>query len=439
MKSLNDNKEKLTEIFTAYIRSGIKMSGDKSLGVEVEHFVLDDKTLESVPYSGEGGVKESVEKLMSLYPGAEAIVGEDFLGFTAKEFNVTLEPAAQIEISIIQSDDIELIGNIYRDFYDKLTGILKPLGQHLCTVGCQPVSHVDDLELIPKGRYRLMDAHFKKTGTGGREMMRGTASTQVSVDYTGEEDFRRKLQAAYYYMPLIKLVSDRVEAFQRDKVNVRLKRTDIWNRTDPARCGVLPGVFKPDYGFKDYAEYLCSVPLIFLPEEGGERYTEFDTAPDLFEAPDHLQKESEELCGADNCPPNNTLQKSSSERSERVRLTREYTEHVFSMPFPDVRVKRYLEIRGADAMPAEGVMFLCALVKGLMYSEEVLDYVQECIKEKRLDENSVKETEASLMQMGWEGRIYGISAREFLSDTLKRCEKNLSEEERKMIYGWDIL
>ncbi len=438
MKSLNDNKEKLTEIFTAYIRSGIKMSGDKSLGVEVEHFVLDDKTLGSVPYSGEGGVKESVEKLMSLYPGAEAIVGEDFLGFTAKEFNVTLEPAAQIEISIIQSDDIELIGNIYRDFYDKLTGILKPLGQHLCTVGCQPVSHVDDLELIPKGRYRLMDAHFKKTGTGGREMMRGTASTQVSVDYTGEEDFRRKLQAAYYYMPLIKLVSDRVKTFQGEKVNVRLKRTDIWNRTDPARCGVLPGIFKPDYGFKDYAEYLCSVPLIFLPEEGGERYTEFATAPDLFKVSEDLQKNFEGR-EEDNYLLNDTQQNGSSESSERVMITRNYRDHVFSMPFPDVRVKRYLEIRGADAMPAEGVMFLCALVKGLMYSEKVLDHIQECIKEKRLDENSVKETETSLMQMGWEGRIYGISAREFLSDTLKRCEKNLSEEERKMIYGWDIL
>lgn len=438
MKSLNDNKEKLTEIFTAYIRSGIKMSGDKSLGVEVEHFVLDDKTLGSVPYSGEGGVKESVEKLMSLYPGAEAIVGEDFLGFTAKEFNVTLEPAAQIEISIIQSDDIELIGNIYRDFYDKLTGILKPLGQHLCTVGCQPVSHVDDLELIPKGRYRLMDAHFKKTGTGGREMMRGTASTQVSVDYTSEEDFRRKLQAAYYYMPLIKLVSDRVETFQGEKVNVRLKRTDIWNRTDPARCGVLPGVFKPDYGFKDYAEYLCSVPLIFLPEEGGERYTEFAAAPDLFKVPENLQKNLEGHEEED-YPPNDTQQNSNSGSPERVMITRNYRDHVFSMPFPDVRVKRYLEIRGADAMPAEGVMFLCALVKGLMYSEDVLDHVQERIKEEGLDEDSVRDTETSLMQMGWEGRIYGIPAKDFLSDTLKRCEKNLSEEEKKMIYGWDIL
>ena len=91
-----------------------------------------------------------------------------------------------------------------------------------------------------------MDEHFKKTGTGGRQMMRGTASSQISVDYTSEEDFRRKLQAAYFYTPLFKLGTDRVKTFQGEPVGMRMKRTDIWNRTDPSRCGVLPGVFKPD-------------------------------------------------------------------------------------------------------------------------------------------------------------------------------------------------
>ena len=398
-----DNKKNIAEVFESYIRSGIKTKKEKSLGIEVEHFVLEKDSLKSVPYSGDGGVKEIIQKLMAIYPDAEPIIGEDILGFNTRDFNITLEPAAQIEISVAQSDDIRRIGDIYKDFYGKLMSVVDPLGLCLCAVGCQPVSHADDLELIPKGRYRLMDEHFKKTGTGGRQMMRGTASSQISVDFTSEDDFRRKLQAAYFYTPLFKLGTDRVKTFQGEPVGMRMKRTDIWNRTDPSRCGVLPGVFKPDYGFKDYAEYLCSVPLIFIPENGTESYTGFATAPELFAGRE---------------------------------ITKSETEHVFSMPFPDVRVKRYLEIRGADAMPFEGGSAFCALVKGLIYSEDVLDYVQMCIREKGLNEDSIRDTEASLMKNGWDGVVYGQSAREFLKETLDMCEKNLTAEEGVMLRGW---
>lgn len=399
----NEASKKYEDIFTEYIRSGIKTADTKSLGVEVEHFVLDKKTLKSVPYSGEGGVKEIIQRLMSLYPEAKPITGEDLLGFSTKDFNITLEPAAQIEISIIQSDDIRFIGSVYKDFYMRITEILAPMGLTLYTVGCQPVSHVDDLELIPKGRYRLMDEHFKKTGTGGREMMRGTASAQVSVDYTSEEDFRRKLQAAYFYTPLFKLLTDKVKNFQGVPVNMHLKRTDIWNRTDPTRCGILPDIFKKDYGFKDYARFLCTVPLILVPEAGGERYTGDAKAPEIFNG--------REIGMSD-------------------------IEHIFSMPFPDVRVKRYLEIRGADSVPIEGVEAFCALVKGLLYSEKVLDHVQMLIAEKGLDESAIKTTENSLMKDGFEGELYGVPAGEFIKDTLKRCEEGLTEDERLALHGW---
>ncbi len=404
----NTDLKNLTDIFTEYIRNGIKKTGkteERDLGVELEHFVLYDDTSVSVPYGGQNGVKEIIIKLMECYPEAEAITGEDILGFITPQFNITLEPAAQIEISIVPTPDLEKIGSIYSDFNEKLTQIIKPMGIHLCTLGCQPVSHVDDLELIPKGRYRLMDAHFKTTGTGGREMMRGTASTQVSIDYVSEEDFSRKLRAAYFYTPFFKLISDRVRMFQNEPVKTRLKRTDIWNRTDPSRCGVIPGVFKKDYGFIDYAEYLCSVPLIFLPGENGEKYTGSACAPEIFK---------------DRKPDKKEL------------------EHVFSMPFPDVRVKKYLEIRGADAMPLQGVLSFCALVKGLLYSGEVLDHVQKFIYDNDLDGDAVRETENSLMEEGFDGKIYGMPARDFSEKAVNMCERNLSDEDKRYLHGWDL-
>ena len=121
-----DNKKNIAEVFESYIRSGIKTKKEKSLGIEVEHFVLEKDSLKSVPYSGVGGVKEIIQKLMSFYADAVPIMGEDILGFNTKDFNITLEPAAQIEISVAQSDDIKHIGGIYKGFYKNLSDILEP-------------------------------------------------------------------------------------------------------------------------------------------------------------------------------------------------------------------------------------------------------------------------------------------------------------------------
>ncbi len=393
----------MVEMLVDYIRSGIKTADKKSLGVEVEHFILDSESKESVPYSGKGGVRDILLELMKCYPEAEPITGEDILGFFTPDLAITLEPAAQMEISITQSEDIEYIKHIYTDFCGHISRILLSAGKELFTKGCQPVSKVDDLELIPKGRYRLMDEHFKKTGTGGRQMMRGTASTQISVDYTSEEDFRKKLQAAYFFTPLFKIVTDRVESFEGKKTGSYIFRNDIWCRTDPERCGVLPDIFKKDYGFRDYAEYICSEPLIVMPCEGTDVYTD-KRAPEAYAGKE---------------------------------LTKADIEHIFSMVFPDVRVKKYIEIRGADAMPPEGVYAYCALIKGLIYSENVLDHVQEYIENEGLCGEDIRMSEKSLAERGMEGKIYGVPAGDFLKDALDMCRENLKESDKKYLDGWE--
>ena len=393
----------MLDILTQYMKAGIKDTVKKELGVEVEHFIVDRKTKKAFSYYGEKGVRHILLELMKKHPEAKEISGEDILGFSTPVFTITLEPAAQMEISIIQTEKIEEIKVIYSDFFTDLDQIVTPLGGEIITKGCQPESHVDELELIPKERYRLMDDHFRKTGTGGRQMMRGTASTQISVDYTSEEDFRKKLQAAYFYTPLFKMVTDRIKKFQGEDVMIRLFRNDIWCRTDPRRCGILPDIFKKDYGFIDYAEYLCSSPLIVLPGENGENYTD-KTACEAYEG----------------------------RKPEKTDI-----EHIFSMVFPDVRVKKYIEIRGADSMPADGVYAYCALIKGLIYSEKVLDHVQEFIASANLKDEDIRMSEKSLSEKGWNGEIYGIDAVEFLKTALDKCRDGLTAGDIGYLEAWD--
>ena len=394
------NHLKTIDILTDYFAEGCKGEETGKLGVEAEHFIVREDTLEAVPYSGEGGIREVLVKLMDVFPEAVPLDGDDLFGFAAKDFTITLEPAAQLEISIAPERSICCIGEIYRDFIRKLESITATLGYRILNAGGQVKSRVQELELIPKQRYYLMDKHFLKTGTGGREMMRGTASVQVSVDYASEEDFRRKIQAAYYYSPMLKLFMDNTRTFEGKPVRGFLKRTDIWNRVDPARCGILPGIFREDYGFRDYAAFLCGMPLIFLDGKEEKTYTGFQTVEELYEGkvPDH-----DEIL------------------------------HILSMAFPDVRLKQFLEIRSADCVPYDRMMGYCALIKGMIYSETARDEVQRRIREGDLSEDDIRRTEESFMEKGWGGSFYGMPARTAAAEILALAETHLTQDEAQYL------
>ncbi len=376
------------------------------IGLEIEHFVVDKNTKEAVSYCGTHGVRDIVAALLRCYPDARPIRGEDLLGFDAGEFTITLEPAAQLEISTAPKVSVKEIDFIYRDFVRNLTPILQEWGCEMVCTAFQPVSNVEDLQLIPKERYRLMDGHFQKTGSGGREMMRGTASMQISVDYCSEEDFRRKIQAAYYFSPLLKLLCDTSSLRPGGDSGQRrfLKRTDVWNRVDPRRCGILPDIFAKDYGFLHYIRFLGDMPPIFIMRGAGQEATGHKTVRELY---------------------------------GDTYLTEAEIEHVLSMAFPDVRLKKYLEIRVADSAPPRYVPAYCALIKGLFYNESALDYAAGEIAASRLTEKDITAAEDSLTAKGWEGSCYGRSVRTAAAELLALARKPLNGEERAYLEAFE--
>ncbi len=372
----------------------------KRFGIELEHFIVDKITGKAIPYEGKNGVRSILSKLMDEYPDAVIISEDDLLGFKVPDFTITLEPAAQLEISIRPVTSVRAAEEIYLDFLSHMDPILSGMGHEMITAGCQPVSKVEELTLIPKKRYTIMNDHFKSTGTGGMEMMRGTSSMQVSIDYSSEKDFSRKIRAAYYYGPVLKLLTDNSGSFQGLVLDTKLKRTDIWRRTDPVRCGILPGIFSDNYGFADYTDFIGHVPPIFLKHGTDLELTGFSTVEEIF---------------------------ADREMDEELR------EHVLSMVFPDVRLKQYLEIRFADSVPPPFVNAYSALIKGLLYSEAGLESAAEQIRRGGLKEEDILISEDDIIRHGWNAAIYNTGCAEQAKRVLETAGEGLDSEEKNYL------
>lgn len=397
----NSNSQTLKRRLTDFFSSGIKKERKKMLGLEIEHFILQKETGKAVSYSQKNGICDILQKHMSLYPSAIPVTENNYLlGFKTDDFSISLEPAGQYEISIVAKEKIDDIYKIYKNFRNKLCPILDELGYFLCSAGCQPVSEISDLKFIPKERYRIMSEYFQKKGTRGIEMMLKTAATQVSIDYFSEQDFRKKIQASYLLTPLFQLISETVSEFDTYKNNNHLRRADIWRNTDTDRCGFVPKVFCEKYGFETYANYLCSTPLILKQKGHITVPTDDKTIEQIYT--DCLADEQDLF-------------------------------HIMSMVFPDVRLKKYLEIRVADSMPQKQISAYLALIKGLLYCDEILEFCQAFIKKYRISEKDVLNTQKSLMKNGWNGKIYGFSAVRVAKKIILAAQKNLDEQERKYL------
>jgi glutamate--cysteine ligase len=183
-------------------------------------------------------------------------------------------------------------------------------------------------------------------------------------------------------------------------------RTVIWRRVDPSRCGILPNVFSESYGFGDYADFIGNVAPIFLPKGDEVEPTGSRTVAQIYE--DH-----------------------SPDREEIV--------HLLSMAFPDIRLKQYLEIRLADVVPQSFVSAYAAVIKGLLYSEEAIEYAQSQIRGGSLQEKDVIEAENAIMKDGWDSIVYGKSVREGAEEMLKMAERSLPENEKSYLGAFDLV
>ncbi|MCL1845999.1 MAG: glutamate-cysteine ligase family protein [Defluviitaleaceae bacterium] len=348
-----------------FFQSGCKK--ERLLGVELEHFVINKKTRTPLPY--QNGVAEILRRFAPIF-GTPVLSDGQIIGITGKNSDISLEPAAQLEISIRPSSCLDEIRNTYDDFFAKISPVLDEMNCELLYAGT--LENALSLPLIPKRRYEIMDEHFKKTGTHGLQMMRGTAATQISIDYESEADFSKKFRVACALTPIFSFLCD---------TTGKMHRTHIWNNVDPARSGIVPKSPDKTFTFLDYAKYIYDRPPIFILQENEPVYT---------------------------------ANKPNSEIFAQKKLTTADIEHITSMAFPDVRLQNRIELRMADSLPIEKTLNFADLLKKIFYNEEILEkYFCETRDVKNID---VVEAKNALIKHGGDAKIYKKPIREWVRE-----------------------
>lgn len=318
----------------AYLQKGCK-SRDIPLrfGVELEHFIVKKDTKKAISYYGKRGVEAILNELACFYTGRDYSQNH-LIALQREDITISLEPAAQLEVSISPQSKPEIIEEIYDRFQKEIDPILQRYGYCMVTEGYQPCSKAEELDLIPKQRYRFMDTYFDKIGPYGKQMMRGTASAQVSIDYYSEEDFRQKYQKLYQANDTLAERFANTHTYEQKVWECGLLRKKIWENTDKRRYDVEPFMKKGTLSFSDYIDFVMQAPIIVNRQNGEDYYDERTIG---------------EIC------------------SKRI-LTQDEFVHAMSMVFPMIRAKQFLEIRYADSMPISDLLKYIEEIKKIIES-----------------------------------------------------------------------
>ena len=403
------NRAALVEFF----RSGMHGSADGSglVGVEVEHFLVfdDGAPVPYYPYGGRIGVRDVLEHLAIAYPEREFTAAGELIGLAGPEGSVTLEPAAQLEISIAPYARIAEVAQAYDHFRSLVDAYLAANGAHVVSAGYHPTREAFDLQLIPKKRYGYMNDYFvHHIHTHGERMMRASASTQVSVDFSSEADGVRKLRVASALAPVFAAIADNAPVYEGGPNDEPLTRFGLWRNVDNARCGVIPGIFTSEFSFETYADWLLGTSPIFVmrPAEGGP------SGP-------HSRAAYDEMA---------------AEAYAKAPLTQADMVQIGSMFWPDARLKRFVEVRPADCMPRDQVLGYAALIKGLFYSEASFAGVEERLGVVDgawpLEPGDVDAAVAEIRAHGFAGTVYGASLAAWEELLFGLARAALPEDER---------
>ena len=391
-------RESNIDAIVAYFESGIKPAdAPGELGIELEHIIVHDD-LSPVSYSGEHGVAWVLSQLQAEYPRTTVDPHGDLLGVERAGEAVTIEPAAQLELSAGPFADLPSACSTFDAFERRLERILAPVGERALTVGYHPTAAARDLELIPKRRYQFMNMYLGAKDLYGPCMMRGSASTQVSIDYSSVPDCLRKLRLAFALVPVLSLICDNAPVFEGAKRERKLVRTAIWQHVDEDRCGLVPDVLDPDFDLRRYAAYILDAPAILVPCR------------------------KEQWCYSDR-----TFGAIYAERT----MTRAEVEHAVSMFFTDVRLKTYVEIRPADAMSIPYVIAYAALIKGLFYDPASLDALDRLFASVRRPD--FEEAKDALMASGYDAVVYGKPAAALCDEVVAIAQRGLDDADRTFL------
>jgi glutamate--cysteine ligase len=343
-----------------YIAAGEKPRDAWRIGTEHEKFGFRTDDLRPPAYEGERGIRALLEGLASRYGWDIAREGETPVALTRGKANITLEPAGQLELSGAPVENIHQTCCEVNAHLEEVRSVADGLGLGFLGMGFQPKWRRDEMPWMPKGRYKIMREYMPKVGNLGLDMMTRTCTVQVNLDFSSEADMVRKFRASLALQPVATaLFAD--SPFTEGEPNGFLSyRSQVWTDTDPDRTGMLDFVFQDGFGYERYVDYILGVPMYFSYQDG--RYID--------------------LAGQD-------FRRFLDGRLDAAPGTRatmkDWADHL-TTAFPEVRLKQYLEMRGADGGPWNRLCALPALWVGLLYDQEALDAAWDLVKDFSMEE-----------------------------------------------------
>ena len=381
MHDTNDSPVDIGQMI-GWIADGETPADDWKIGTEHEKFLFNRQDLTPVAYDGEAGVGALLERLLTeLGPGAEPIVEKGhIIGVIDSDGGaVTLEPGGQLELS----------GAPLRDIHDTcaetgrhlrhMKAAAAPLDIGMLGIGYHPSARREDISFMPKGRYRIMSRYMPKVGSLGLDMMLRTCTVQVNLDFADEADMRRKFRTSLALQPVATALFANSPFKDGAPSGWLSTRAHAWTDTDAARSGVPACVFDDYFGYEQWVDYILDVPMYFLHR--GDDY--IDVAGQSFR--DYMDGM---LPGFEGQLPSMA----------------DFQDHI-TTAFPEVRLKRFLEMRGADGGDWGNICALPAFWVGLLYDEEALDQAAELAAP--VSATDVMEARMSVARDGLRGTLGG--------------------------------
>jgi glutamate--cysteine ligase len=354
-----ENKSQLIE----YIASGCKPKSEWKVGTEHEKFGFHESNLKPLGYNEKGGILDILTDLKDQFGWQGQYEGENLIALIRDGCSVTLEPGGQLELSGAPLSDIHQTCTETNLHLKEVKAICEKYDTAFIGMGFHPLAKKKHIEFMPKGRYKIMSQYMSKVGTLGLDMMKRTCTIQANLDFSSELDMIQKFRVSLALQPMATALFAN-SPFKNGKPNKFLSyRSHIWTDTDNDRCGTIPFVFDDSMSFERYVDYMLDVPMYFVYREG--KY--LDASGLSFK--DFMQGKLSILPG-------------------ELPTMKDWEDHL-TTAFPEVRLKKFLEMRGADGGPWRRICALPALWVGIFYDQECLDAAWDLVKDWTNEEHQM--------------------------------------------------
>ncbi len=385
------------EQMAEYLSDGCKPKSDWRIGTEHEKFGYCKDSLKPLPFEGERSIKAVLEGLRDGHGWAPVMEGEHLIGLEKDGANVSLEPGGQLELSGAPLETIHQTCDEVNAHLKDVKDIADKIGVGFIGLGAAPIWKHEDMPLMPKGRYKLMDGYMQKVGTMGTTMMRRTCTVQVNLDFGSEADMVQKLRVALALQPVATALFANSPFLDGKPNGHKSWRSRVWRDLDADRTGMLPFVFEDGFGFEAWVDYALDVPMYFVYRDGkyinalGQSFRDF------------LKGELPALPG------------------ETPTLS-DWADHLTTV-FPEARIKKFIEMRGADGGPWRRLCALPAFWVGLMYDQSALDAAWDLVKD--WDHETRQGLRVAAAEAGLQAEAGGVKMHELSREVVNIAEAGL--------------